>query len=138
MSKSRKRNKEHRRLYDQTRRAQRREHIKKYRAEHPDYVKRHKNLHYEKRKKILHELKDAHCVDCSVRYPPYIMQFDHVPDRGEKKFCVGASFYAYSLEVMLEEIAKCDLVCANCHAERTHQRKNVQWSGKRNNESTAE
>ncbi len=27
-----------------------------------------------------------------------------------------------SVEVLITEMAKCELVCANCHAERTYQR----------------
>jgi hypothetical protein len=33
-------------------------------------------------------------------------------------------------ETLLEEIAKCDVVCANCHRLRTYQRK--QWSYRKN------
>jgi hypothetical protein len=52
------------------------------------------------------------------------MDFDHRP--GETK-CFNLSIAAgqtrLSWEKMEAEIAKCDVVCANCHRERTHQRK---------------
>jgi hypothetical protein len=52
------------------------------------------------------------------------MDFDHRP--GEKKcfnLSIAASQTRQSWEKMAAEIAKCDVVCANCHRERTHQRK---------------
>lgn len=61
-------------------------------------------------------LKDAPCADCGGRFPPYCMDFDHV--RGEKRANV-AQLMCYSLKAILAEIAKCDLVCANCHRIRT-------------------
>ena len=61
-------------------------------------------------------------MDCGIQYPAHVMQFDHV--RGEKRYPVSAYSYGnYSLKEMLKEIEKCELVCANCHAERTHQRR---------------
>jgi hypothetical protein len=45
------------------------------------------------------------------------MHFDHRP--GEvKEFNIGHQVTA-SMSRILAEIKKCDLVCANCHAERT-------------------
>ena len=67
------------------------------------------------------EAKDRPCADCGVAYPRYVMQFDHV--RGEKSFTIGHAVRAVrSMEALREEIAKCDIVSANCHAIRTHGR----------------
>lgn len=61
------------------------------------------------------------CKDCGERYPYYVMQFDHV--RGEKKFNLyKAGHDVTALSTIQEEIEKCDVVCANCHAERTYRR----------------
>jgi hypothetical protein len=53
-----------------------------------------------------------------------VMDFDH--REGEEK-CFNLSIAAgqtrLSWAKMLAEIAKCDVVCANCHRERTHQRR---------------
>lgn len=67
-------------------------------------------------------LKDKPCMDCGVKYPPYIMDFDH---RENKKFNIGNRYYAYGKEVVQKEIDKCDLVCANCHRVRTWNRLNA-------------
>lgn len=61
------------------------------------------------------------CTDCGGFFPPCVLHWDHVPERGPKLFNLGRA--DYSLERVLAEIAKCDLVCANCHAIRTWNRK---------------
>ena len=65
---------------------------------------------------FIRKQKKGPCEDCGGTFPPECMQFDHV--RGEKHYTV-ASMVANSEAKILEEIAKCALVCANCHAIRT-------------------
>lgn len=67
------------------------------------------------------ELKRKPCADCEISYPPYVMHWDHLPDH-LKEFNLGDG-KLYSKARVLAEIAKCELVCANCHAERTYQRR---------------
>jgi hypothetical protein len=64
---------------------------------------------------------NSRCTDCGRRFPGCCLHFDHVPERGQKLFNIGNS--NFSLEVTKAEIAKCDIVCANCHAIRTWNRK---------------
>lgn len=69
-------------------------------------------------KRLLREQKSKPCLDCGVSYPYYVMDFDHV--RGEKLFNLSEVVNgAQSKKVILEEIAKCEVVCANCHRIRT-------------------
>lgn len=73
--------------------------------------------------KVINDIKSKPCQDCGLCFHSWQMQFDHV--RGEKKFNIATAVhqsYAFSLEAILEEVAKCDLVCANCHADRTYRR----------------
>jgi hypothetical protein len=50
-----------------------------------------------------------------------MLEFDHRP--GEKKLDnVYRVLKKYGLEKAMEEIRKCDVVCANCHKHRTHHR----------------
>lgn len=92
---------------------------KLYSENHPDRRKDVGDARRAVRVPIIREAKDRPCADCGVQYPYYVMQFDHV--RGEKKFNLGGG-WNNSIEAIQEEIAKCDVVCANCHAERTYQR----------------
>lgn len=62
------------------------------------------------------ELKSEPCTDCGLSFSPIAMDFDHV--RGAK-FRPIASMREFSWAKILDEIAKCDLVCACCHRLRT-------------------
>lgn len=63
--------------------------------------------------------KTKPCADCGREYPPYVMDFDHLRD---KEFLVSQG-KRVGYQRLVAEIAKCDVVCANCHRERTHRRK---------------
>jgi hypothetical protein len=61
------------------------------------------------------------CTDCGGSFPPEALQWDHRPGTikvGE----ISDGLKNRSRAMILEEIAKCDLVCANCHAIRTYNR----------------
>jgi len=91
------------------------------------------NQHYENNKKhylnkaqktrklnkdIINESKNKPCMDCGKSYPYYVMDFDHRnPD--EKLFDLG-NYTKFGIKQIKEEIAKCDVVCANCHRIRTY------------------
>lgn len=70
----------------------------------------------------IEEVKDVPCMDCGQKYAWYIMEFDHV--RGDKLFNLAdAGRLGKPFAKVLEEIEKCEVVCANCHRARTWQRK---------------
>lgn len=71
-------------------------------------------------REITNSAKDVPCMDCGVKYPPYVMDFDH-RDSTKKEFNV-AQIRAGSPDRLHAEIAKCDVVCSNCHRIRTHNR----------------
>jgi len=74
----------------------------------------------KRNKAYVDEVKGVNpCVDCGVSYPPYVMQFDHVVD-GKVSNIADMVRNGYSIKNIQAEIDKCELVCANCHAERTH------------------
>lgn len=61
-------------------------------------------------------------MDCGISYPSYVMDFDH-RDPSEKEFGLATSGATYALSRIKLEIEKCDIVCANCHRERTHKQR---------------
>lgn len=69
---------------------------------------------------VLEELSKP-CSDCGREFPYYIMEFDHA--RGVKSFNIGRTPHV-GMKRLRAEIAKCDVVCANCHNIRTHERRN--------------
>ena len=73
----------------------------------------------QKVKSAIREFKEASpCTDCKIFYPYYVMQYDHITD--DK---IANIKEIRSLPKVLREIEKCELVCANCHATRTHTRR---------------
>jgi hypothetical protein len=73
----------------------------------------------EKIQQAIREAKNVPCADCGVRYPYYVMDFDH-RDPSEKLFDISKCDRLGGFRQLEIEIAKCDVVCANCHRERTH------------------
>lgn len=69
----------------------------------------------------IRSLKDNPCTDCGIKYPFYVMEFDH--REGSTKFREIGRMPCNSWKQINDEIAKCDLVCANCHRTRTHKRR---------------
>jgi len=70
----------------------------------------------------MREVKSQPCTDCRGRFHPAAMTFDHLPGtmkRGDvadliRRGCIGLA---------RAELAKCEIVCANCHAVRTFLRR---------------
>ena len=69
-----------------------------------------------RRKKKLVELAGGACTKCGYNKSVAALQFHHI-DPSEKEFGIAASGVTRSLEEQKEEIKKCILLCANCHAE---------------------
>jgi hypothetical protein len=69
----------------------------------------------------LRAVKNVPCADCGGRFPSCVMDFDH-RDGTEKLANVSSILKRWSWSRLLEEIEKCDIVCANCHRIRTARR----------------
>jgi hypothetical protein len=65
---------------------------------------------------IVRSMRRKPCADCAISFPIVCMDFDHV--RGEKLLNIGRGT-SRSEAVLIAEIAKCDVVCSNCHRIRT-------------------
>jgi len=77
--------------------------------------RRKKQLTAERAKYMVELFRARPCADCGET-DPLVLEFDHLVD---KKFNVGAGMRERSLQSVQDEIAKCDVVCANCHRRRT-------------------
>lgn len=64
------------------------------------------------------KFKEKPCIDCSIQYHPAAMHWHHKPGL-PKVNNVGTLVNQGKREAALAEIAKCELLCANCHAVRT-------------------
>ena len=70
----------------------------------------------EKRRYVFDHLKANPCVDCGET-DPIVLEFDH-RDPAEKLFALSKAARR-TLAAIRDEIAKCDVRCANCHRRRT-------------------
>jgi hypothetical protein len=81
----------------------------------------------KERDKYIQEYKESRgCQDCRNEgypgmHPYYVLDADHV--RGKKKLNLSRASRTGDLKLIKEELAKCDIVCANHHRIRTHKRK---------------
>jgi len=74
-------------------------------------------------RKWVHDLKDTTpCTDCGIQYRYYVTDFDHISEKGTKTKAVSQVINSGSIAKVRAEIAKCELVCANCHRTRTYRR----------------
>ena len=92
---------------------------RKYKDRSTAYKRRQNKYCAERNKALIIRIKSVPCMDCGNRFPPHVMDFDHV--RGEKLMTVSG-LGGTSTSRVLREIEKCDIVCANCHRIRTHVR----------------
>lgn len=80
--------------------------------------KKHQDRKHKEHRAWLAALKVAlGCVDCGYKENHLALDFDHV--RGVKKMnlsCMGM----HNRNLVFEELAKCDVRCANCHRIKTH------------------
>jgi hypothetical protein len=96
-----------------------------------EYYARNKEYYFtleqERLKRIrqmLREAKDRPCADCGRRYPYDVMDFDHRPGEKKRFNLADTNSQAWrSIKNIQAEIAKCDVVCANSHRERTYRRR---------------
>lgn len=71
-------------------------------------------------------LKGRSCVDCGNANTT-VLEFDHV--RGTKRYVISVMLSGgFSWSRILEEVAKCELRCANCHRMKTAVQLN--WKGR--------
>lgn len=61
------------------------------------------------------------CVDCGYNSHPRALDFDHLGDDKTDGVSRLVSLLR-PIDEILAEIAKCEVVCANCHRIRTHER----------------
>ena len=85
-----------------------------------------KRIHDFKRrmqiKVIIDKIKESTpCKDCGRFLPSVAMDFDHI--KGKNKSIARMVSGAYRIELILEEIKLCDVVCACCHRIRTTKRR---------------
>ena len=62
------------------------------------------------------------CTDCGGYFHPAAMTYDHLPGH-EKRDDISSLVAGGYRGAVVTEMAKCEIVCANCHAIRTFRRR---------------
>lgn len=76
---------------------------------------------YAARAALIVAAKARPCTDCKGIFNPWQMDFDHL-DAATKSNNVGTLASCGTVADIIAEIKKCEVVCSNCHRNRTHQR----------------
>lgn len=80
-------------------------------------------IHKKRNKSFIAEYLKLHpCIDCGNNNI-IVLDFDHLDASikiTEVSYMVNSG---WSLENIIKEIAKCEVVCSNCHRIRTHNRR---------------
>lgn len=85
--------------------------------ENRDYLNKIRTSKRRETRDFIRSLKIGRpCDVCGGVFPPVAMDWDHL-DPAQKSFeiCQEGIREMYPKEKLLEEIAKCRLICANCH-----------------------
>ena len=73
--------------------------------------------------KWYYALKDnKNCQDCMGQYRYWQQDYDHLPSFTKFMDVSKMVRLGYAKEKIMNEIAKCSLICKNCHSTRTHMR----------------
>ena len=99
--------------------AYKQEHYAANRRRYIDAAQARKRVVIRERVMILVQFLRSHpCADCGET-DPVVLEFDHLAD---KSFDMSRGVRDRNWDAVLREMAKCDVVCANCHRRRTARR----------------
>ena len=102
---------------------------KKYREENPEHCKKLRRARYEKhqeklveeqrrirkeRRQYLEEYLGGKCVRCGATEK---LDFDHIIP-ANKSYTIGSNITCFSLEELIMEVDKCQLLCRPCHIQK--------------------
>ena len=74
----------------------------------------------QKNRDALNAIKlEQGCVKCGYNAHAAALDFNHI-DPSTKSFNIGCKTSSLSLDKLLEEVAKCEVMCANCHRIHTY------------------
>ena len=83
-----------------------------------------KRRYWRAQGRMIDMIKQRPCADCAGSFPACAMDFDH-RDPATKRYTVSRMIGRAGAARIMAEVAKCDIVCANCHRDRTYRRREV-------------
>ena len=75
----------------------------------------------EKKKEYIKRVKRmiGGCIKCGFNESPYELQFDHVAKSKKRDSISNLVHAGGGIRTLKVEMRKCQLLCANCHAEKS-------------------
>jgi hypothetical protein len=102
------------------RRAYGQAHSETHRQRYIEQTRVRNDRYFRERVAFLLEYFQTHpCSDCGET-DPVVLDFDHLRD---KEFDIASGIHYRAWRKVLAEMAKCEVVCANCHRRRTARRR---------------
>lgn len=92
------------------------------RRKHTGVFRLRNAANYARGRALTDRMKTRPCADCGGTFPPCVMDFDHLDPTTK----VAPVALLRGTQQLLIEIAKCEVVCANCHRVRTWKRRQQQ------------
>lgn len=112
---------------DGLRQARCKECVKEYSKGHYDknkkyYIKKaksHTKRYKKQAQKTLFEFKLSNpCVQCGID-DPRVLEFNHINPSEKEHNIADMINHGYSINNILKEVSKCEVLCANCHRIKT-------------------
>src|SRR5258706_12367090 len=94
------------------------EYMKDWNKAHKESVRKTAFKIKSNRRELILTAKKKPCMDCLKEFNSWQMQFDHRNPKRKKFHISGA--WTRSVKDLQKEILKCDVVCANYHANRKY------------------
>ena len=85
-------------------------------------IKRRTQEYRDEATLFVNKIKSKPCSDCGQTFHPCAMDFDHVRGTKLRNISKIVCHIGRNLLKLKAELAKCELVCANCHRVRTLKR----------------
>lgn len=105
--------------------------LRKKHKEDPSWINRPKPQNKEARQLrkqyYITHLRTHSCVHCGET-DPIVLEFNHI-DPSTKKDLVSKLSHQGTMEELVAEIEKCEVLCANCHKRVTAKQMNWFWLG---------
>jgi hypothetical protein len=88
---------------------------KKYWSSNKQYYLEKKEAHRELIREKIREIKSvSKCMNCPENHPACLVFHHKDPSQKDGEIGMAVS-KGWSMEKLLEEISKCEVLCANCH-----------------------
>ena len=80
---------------------------------------------YKRNIGIINSAKNVPCAICNKKYESYNMQFDHIDSK--LKYNNVCNLKSSKIEILLNEISKCQILCALCHRRKSILEQKEKW-----------